>query len=70
MRLWRCESATRTFAPVAALPVPGFVNGLAFSRSGRFLMAGVGQEHRLGRWFKAKAPARNGVCFLPLPQSS
>ena len=44
---------------------PGFVNGLAFSKDGKVLIAGLGQEHRLGRWGKDKQ-AQNGVLIVPL----
>jgi hypothetical protein len=43
----------------------GFVNGLAISNTGRFLMAAVGQEHRLGRWSRNSA-ARNAIQLIPL----
>ena len=43
----------------------GFVNALQLSPNGRFIMAAVGQEHRLGRWSRI-AEARNGVIKLPL----
>jgi ribosomal RNA-processing protein 9 len=42
------------------------VNSLSFSRSGQYLIAGVGQEHRLGRWWRLKE-ARNGVMIIRLP---
>lgn len=47
------------------LPLAGFVNSLAFAKSGKFLIAGVGQEPRLGRWGRISA-ARNGVSVHPL----
>ena len=34
--------------------------------AGRFVAAAVGQEHRLGRWFRIKE-ARNSLCIVPLP---
>ena len=36
------------------------MNGLAIASSGKFLLAGVGQEPRLGRWGR-DAGAKNGV---------
>ena len=41
------------------------MNALAFAPSGKFLVAAIGQEHRLGRWDRVKA-ARNGVRIIPL----
>jgi len=43
----------------------GYVNALAFANSGRFLVAGVGQEHRLGRW-RRNPESKNGLAFFPL----
>lgn len=43
----------------------GVVNALTFAPSGKFLVAAIGQEHRLGRWERIKA-ARNGVRIIPL----
>uniref|UniRef100_A0A8C4ID19 U3 small nucleolar RNA-interacting protein 2 n=1 Tax=Dicentrarchus labrax TaxID=13489 RepID=A0A8C4ID19_DICLA len=43
----------------------GFVNSLKFSSSGQFMVAGVGQEHRLGRWWRIKE-AKNGIYVIPL----
>jgi ribosomal RNA-processing protein 9 len=42
------------------------VNALAFAKSGEFLLAGVGQEHRCGRWQRI-AEARNGLHIVRLP---
>ena len=41
------------------------MNGLAFSKTGRFLAAAVGQEHRLGRWERITA-GRNRTVVIPL----
>lgn len=48
------------------LPARGFVNSIAVARTGKFLVAGIGQEPRLGRWARDKV-ARNGVLFQQLP---
>jgi ribosomal RNA-processing protein 9 len=34
---------------VGGLPARGFVNGLAVAKSGKFLVAAMGQEPRMGR---------------------
>ena len=39
------------------------MNGLAFSKNGLRLVAGVGQEHRLGRWWR-DAEARNSLWII------
>jgi ribosomal RNA-processing protein 9 len=69
VRLWRCVlSATasderRGLSILCKIEVPGFVNGLAFSKAGTRLLVGAGQEHRLGRWWR-DATARNSVWII------
>ena len=46
----------------------GFVNGLEFSQDGDFIVAGIGQEHRLGRWWRRK-DSKNSVLCIPLLKS-
>ena len=69
VRLWQVVDAkggtSKALAPLGGVPVRGFVNSLQVARSGRFLVAGLGQEPRLGRWLR-DAPARNGVLIQPL----
>lgn len=37
----------------------------------KFLVAGIGKEHRLGRWFQDFKEAKNGIVIVPLkPKSS
>ena len=43
----------------------GFVNSLQFSDDGSLLVAGVGTEHWLGRWWHLKS-AKNCVCIIRL----
>lgn len=52
-------------ASVHALALPGWINGLAFSHDSRFLVAALGQEHRLGRWTVVR-DAKAGVACVPL----
>ncbi|MCO5568048.1 hypothetical protein L7F22_021744 [Adiantum nelumboides] len=63
--LWGVEEDNRGLQMLHALPTIGFVNSLAFAKSGRFLVAGVGQEPRLGRWGR-NPHARNGVVLHTL----
>ncbi|EFN55906.1 hypothetical protein CHLNCDRAFT_22742 [Chlorella variabilis] len=69
VRLWRVADAkggsSKALEAVGGVPVRGFVNSLALGRSGRVLVAGVGQEPRMGRWLR-DAAARNGVLIQPL----
>ena len=43
----------------------GFVNSLKFSSNGEFLVAGIGQEHKLGRWWSDKS-SKNSVVIIKL----
>uniref|UniRef100_A0A7N6AYD7 U3 small nucleolar RNA-interacting protein 2 n=1 Tax=Anabas testudineus TaxID=64144 RepID=A0A7N6AYD7_ANATE len=65
VQLWKCGQNYL----LAISPVSGFVNSLKFSSSGQFLVAGVGQEHRLGRWWRLKE-AKNGIYVIPLKRKS
>eukprot|EP00611_Tribonema_gayanum_P020584 TRINITY_DN3776_c0_g1_i1.p1 TRINITY_DN3776_c0_g1~~TRINITY_DN3776_c0_g1_i1.p1 ORF type:complete len:335 (-),score=95.74 TRINITY_DN3776_c0_g1_i1:27-1031(-) len=65
IRLWHCDTDARTLEQVNAIPLAGFVNGLSVASTGRFAVAAVGQDHRLGRWERQK-DARNRVCIVPL----
>lgn len=67
LRLWCCSAAQRRFTPVGEVALKGFVNGLAFGRSGRVLVAGTGREHRLGR-FETLHDAKNTLHILRLPE--
>ncbi|KAI3914517.1 hypothetical protein MKW92_009278 [Papaver armeniacum] len=68
VNLWGIDGEAKTIRPLHDLPLVGFVNSLAFANSGRFLLAGVGQEPRLGTWGRNSA-ARNGVLIHPLKLS-
>ncbi|NXY80027.1 U3IP2 protein, partial [Glareola pratincola] len=67
VKLWKCGEGFRKLEHLWDIPLVGFVNSLKFSAAGDFLVAGVGQEHRLGRWWRIKE-AKNSVCIIPLRQ--
>lgn len=69
IRFWKCGENFRTITPLFTLPVVGFVNALQFDNSGSLLVAGVGQEHRLGRWWRIK-DSKNSVVIIPLKRRS
>jgi len=69
IKLWKCEKSFRSLMPVHSIPVSGFVNSLKFSPSGSFLVAGLGQEHRLGRWWRFKE-AKNQLVIIPLDKKA
>ena len=41
------------------------MNSLVFSVDGHTLVAGIGQEHKLGRWWRIK-DAKNGTRIIKL----
>ncbi|KAM6300767.1 U3 small nucleolar RNA-interacting protein 2 [Aegotheles albertisi] len=65
VKLWKCGEGFRKLEPLWDIPLVGFVNCLKFSTAGDFLVAGLGQEHRLGRWWRVKE-AKNSICIIPL----
>ncbi|KAK6176732.1 hypothetical protein SNE40_014974 [Patella caerulea] len=65
IRVWKVGRDMRFLHLLYTVPVKGFVNSMKFSNDGKFLVAGVGQEHRLGRWWSIKE-ARNSVCIIPV----
>lgn len=65
LRLWKCDMDTKQLLPASTVKIPGFINGISFANSGRFVAVAVGQEHRLGRWWR-HAEARNGVRIVQL----
>lgn len=69
VQLWKCGLGYRGLERLFTVPVTGFVNSLKFSSSGDFLVAGVGQEHRLGRWWRMKE-AKNGLYIIPLKRQN
>ncbi len=53
-------------SPACFVPMQGgFINSLMFSHNGESLVVGVGQEHRLGRWWTDKS-VKNTVTIIPL----
>ncbi|XP_053845201.1 U3 small nucleolar RNA-interacting protein 2 [Vidua macroura] len=69
VKLWKCGEGFRKVEHLLDIPLVGFVNSLKFSAAGDFLVAGIGQEHRLGRWWRIKE-AKNSICIIPLKQKT
>ncbi|CAD6213777.1 unnamed protein product [Miscanthus lutarioriparius] len=65
VRLWAIKPDSKGVEPLFDLKLDGFVNSLAIAKSGRFIVAGVGQEPRLGRWGLVRS-AQNGVAIHPI----
>eukprot|EP00090_Calanus_glacialis_P036412 TRINITY_DN6218_c0_g1_i1.p1 TRINITY_DN6218_c0_g1~~TRINITY_DN6218_c0_g1_i1.p1 ORF type:complete len:463 (-),score=171.61 TRINITY_DN6218_c0_g1_i1:58-1446(-) len=68
VRVWKVGEGFRTITEVHKVAVAGFVNSLAISKCGGWVVAGVGQEHKLGRWWTDKV-AKNKVVVIKVPGS-
>ncbi|KHJ43327.1 WD domain, G-beta repeat protein [Trichuris suis] len=64
VRFWKYDKAKQVLEEVKRLQQTGFVNSLA-STNGSLLVAGIGQEHKQGRWWNVKK-AVNSVVVIPL----
>lgn len=62
VRLWTIQPDSKGMKPLFDLALDGFINSLAIAKSGRFIVAGVGREPRLGRWGRVQT-AKNGVAI-------
>lgn len=69
IRVWKLGENYRDLILLFEVPVRGFVNSLAFTNDGSKLIAAIGQEHRLGRWWRIKE-AKNSVMVIPLLKKS
>lgn len=67
VRLWQVADGRvgKVLHELGGLPARGFVNSLQFARSGKFLVAGMGQEPRMGRWAR-DGSAKNGLLIHQL----
>ena len=65
VRLWKCSDKFNKVTELFNIPVFGFVNDLRFTENGSHLVAAVGKEHKLGRWWTMK-DAKNQILIIPL----
>ena len=81
VRLWKSDPGQRKISQISAInlgsvlhpedaedaeePPGGFVNSIAIHPNQKSLILAVGQEHRLGRWWRYKKP-RNGILVIGL----
>ncbi|XP_064476057.1 U3 small nucleolar RNA-interacting protein 2-like [Ornithodoros turicata] len=68
IKLWKCGEEYKSLHHIFSVPMPGFVNTLQVSNSGTRLVASIGQEHRLGRWWRVKTTP-NCVTVVPIKLS-
>lgn len=64
----RSAMSYRRIEYLTGIPCKGIVNGLSFDRQGKVLVAAVGKEHRLGRWWNYKQ-AKNGVFVVRMDKA-
>lgn len=64
IRVWKLEKNFREIKLKFEIPVTGFVNSLTFTSDAKHLIAGIGQEHRLGRWWRLKE-GKNIIVVIP-----
>ncbi|KAK2705239.1 U3 small nucleolar RNA-interacting protein 2-like isoform X2 [Artemia franciscana] len=71
IKFWKCGENFRNLLTLQSHPVEGFVNSLHFcpTSDGAILLAGIGQEHRLGRWWRHKE-AKNGILCITLKKKT
>lgn len=69
IKVWKLGDNYREITLLFEVPVRGFVNSLLFTNDGTKLIASVGQEHRLGRWWRIKE-AKNSIVIIPLLKHS
>eukprot|EP00298_Acanthocystis_sp_HF-20_P021881 c28577_g1_i1.p1 GENE.c28577_g1_i1~~c28577_g1_i1.p1 ORF type:complete len:456 (-),score=191.47 c28577_g1_i1:20-1360(-) len=69
IRSWSLSKDKRALVPLNQIPVTGFVNSIDVEKNGKFLVAGVGQEHKFGRWEKIQQ-AKNSVEIIQIPLTS
>lgn len=50
IRAWQAHLDDNKLNPIFNIPVQGFVNCLEVANDGRFLIAAIGKNHRLGSW--------------------
>ncbi|XP_033334240.2 U3 small nuclear riboprotein factor 55K [Megalopta genalis] len=68
IKLWQCGDSFKSLEPLFEIQLTGFINALYFTPDGTELIAGVGQEHRLGRWWRIPE-AKNSIVIIPLVQT-
>ena len=66
IKFWSAKPEGKDLKFVNNLKLPGFVNSMAISSSCRLLVAGTGNEHRMGRWWRLPGN-HNKVVVMKLP---
>uniref|UniRef100_A0A8D8V4Z4 U3 small nucleolar RNA-interacting protein 2 n=1 Tax=Cacopsylla melanoneura TaxID=428564 RepID=A0A8D8V4Z4_9HEMI len=64
VKLWKI-TPKRTFEFLLNIPLPGVINSLVFTCDQKHLIAGIGTEHKFGRWKTIKG-AKNTVAIIDI----
>lgn len=64
IKLWKITKENNIIH-IKDIPLIGWINALHFTSNGKYLVAGVGQEPKYGRWSPIKK-AKNGIFLIPL----
>lgn len=67
LRLWRVNTADKEagIKPLDTVPIHGHINSIAMGPGGKFCVAAVGQEPRMGRWDRVSR-AKNRFAIIQL----
>lgn len=65
IRIWNLEEKFTKITELFTIPIIGFINDLRFIHGGDKIVACIGQEHRLGRWWTMK-DAKNCLQIISL----
>ncbi|KAG5438678.1 hypothetical protein PCANB_002397 [Pneumocystis canis] len=73
IKLWKLSSDLKSFSLITeiTLPIDGIINRLCITEKGKkaengiIIIAAVGKENRLGRWFKSEV-GKNGIKFFEI----
>lgn len=69
IKVWKVKQDYKGIEFKFQIRVEGFINALQFNEDATLLVAGVGQEHKYGRWWRIKG-AKNSVVVVPLTKSN
>lgn len=69
IKIYACAENFLSFEEKFKIQINGFINDLKFTNDGKYLVAAVGQEHRLGRWAKID-DVKNNLVLIELKQNS
>ena len=68
IRVWKAQPDAKSIQRITTIPCVGFVNSLAVSSiDPTLLVAGLGREHKFGRWWNLKGN-KDKIAIIRLPK--